>query len=225
LIDPETLARIPLVARLSPAARRALGARGTMRRFAAGEVLWTAGAEVEHMLIVIDGQVRVVREGGGRQHVVHTEGPGGTLGEVPFYTEGTAPATAVAVVPTNCLVLTRAAIESAIVADPSVAWVLLGRLALRVRGLVERLDRLALQSATARLADLLLGRADANGLVTLGMTQSALAEELGTVREVVVRALRALRDRGVLASAGPRRLRILDMPALRRAAAPRDEQP
>jgi CRP/FNR family transcriptional regulator, cyclic AMP receptor protein len=188
---------------------------GTTRRFAAGEVLWTAGAVVNHMLVIIDGQVRVVREAGGRQHVVHTEGPGGTLGEVPFYTGSTAPATAIAVVPTQCLILTRAAIESAIAADPSIAWTLLSRLARRVRTLVDRLDRLALQSTMARLSDFLLDRADANGLVTLGMTQSALAEELGTVREVVVRALRALRDRGIVSPAGPGRLRILDAHALR----------
>lgn len=218
MISVDALSRIPLVDRLSLAARRALADRATIRQFHAGECLWTAGTPIAHMLIVIDGQVRVIREGpAGRQHVLHTEGPGGTLGEVPFYSGGSTPATAIAVVPTRCLVLTRGAIEAAIAADATVAWTLLSRLAGRVRGLVERVDRLALQSTMTRLAGLLLERASqTDGIVALGMTQSALAQELGTVREVVVRSLRTLRDRRVIQSAGPGRIRVLDSKALER---------
>jgi hypothetical protein len=40
--------------------------------------------------------------------------------------------------------LTRDTIEASIVAEPAVAWLLLGKLAERVRTLVERVDRLAL---------------------------------------------------------------------------------
>jgi CRP/FNR family transcriptional regulator len=223
VISLDVLARIPLVDELSSAARRALAARAITQRFGAGEVLWTAGTPIDHMLVVIEGEVRVIREAGGRQHVLHTEGPGGTLGEVPFYSGGDAPATAVAVVPTQCLVLSREAIEAAIGADPAVAWVLLGRLASRVRGLVERVDRLALQSATERLMGLLLAKVPRTSIggevvVSLGMSQAALAAELGTVREVVVRALRSLRERGLIATAGRGRICIVDVAALRRAA-------
>jgi DNA-binding FadR family transcriptional regulator len=42
-----------------------------------------------------------------------------------------------------------------------------------------------------------------------------LAAELGTVREVVVRALRSLRERGLIASAGRGRIQVLDIAALR----------
>ena len=195
----------------------ALELKSHIKRYRAGEVLWTAGSTIDQMVIVIDGKVRVIREGGGRQHVIHTEGPGGMLGEVPFYSGGPAPATAIAVVPTVCRVLTRDLIEAAIGADPRVAWTLLARLAGRVRTLVERMDRLALKSTMARLAGLLLERAD-GVIVTLGMTQSALAEELGTVREVVVRELRLMRERGVIAAVGRGRWRILDMAALRSLA-------
>lgn len=220
MIDSDLLARVPFVGGLSPAARSALAARATVRRFDADQVLWTAGSPIDRMFVVIEGEVRVIRESGGRQHVLHTEGPGGTLGEVPFYSGGSAPATAIAVVATQCLVLSREAIEAAIVADPGAAWVLLGRLAARVRGLVERVDRLALQSSTTRLVGLLLARVPravmaGEAVVSLGMSQAALAAELGTVREVVVRALRSLRERGLIASAGRGRIQVLDIAALR----------
>ena len=79
---------------------------------------------------------------------------------------------------------------------------LLERLARRVRELVERLDRTALRSVSARLAEFLSARADARGrgVIALGMTQQQLAEELGTVREVIVRELHALRTAGLVRS-------------------------
>lgn len=224
MISQDVLPRVPFLVQLSPAARRALAARATVRQFRPGEVLWTTGSPIDRMLVVIEGEVRVIRESGGRQHVLHTEGPDGTLGEVPFYSRGSAPATAIATMATRCLVLSREAIEAAILADPAVAWVLLERLASRVRGLVERVDRLALQSATTRLVGLLLAKVprttiDGEAEIGLGMSQEALAAELGTVREVVVRALRSLRDRGLIASAGRGRIHIEDVAALRRMMA------
>jgi CRP-like cAMP-binding protein len=216
MVDLETLSRAPLVGNLSLAARRVLAATAVVRRYAAGAVLWRAGDRVKSLAIVLEGRVRVVREGRGRQHVLHTEGPGGTLGEVPLFTGGPAPATALAAAPTRCLLLTRETIEAAIVAEPAVAWLLLGTLAERVRTLVERVDRLALDSATTRLAGLVLAQAEqtASDVITLG-TQVALAEELGTVREVTVRALRALREAGLVEPAGRGRLRVTNRTGLR----------
>ena len=217
VIDLATLRRAPLVGDFPARALLALAPLASVKRYVARQALWRAGAPLDHMAIVLEGRVRVVREGGTRQHVVHTEGPGGTLGEVPLFAGGTAPATAIAVVATRCLLLPRRAIEAAIAAEPSVAWMLLARLALRVRGLVERLDRLALDSVTARLAALLLAGIETGNDEALprGMTQTALAEELGTVREVVVRAVRALCERGVIERVGRGRLRVVDVQRLR----------
>jgi CRP-like cAMP-binding protein len=217
MVDLETLSRSPLIGNLSLAARRVLATKAVVRRYAAGAALWRAGERLNSMAIVLDGRVRVVREGRGRQHVLHSEGPGGTLGEVPLFTGGAAPATVLAVAPTRCLLLTRETIEAAIVAEPAVAWLLLAKLAERVRTLVERVDRLALDNATTRLASLVLAEAErsTNDVITLGMTQAALAEELGTVREVTVRALRALREAGLVESAGRGRLRVINRTGLR----------
>ena len=217
VIDLTTLRWAPLVGEFPEPALRGLAPLASVKRYAARQVLWRAGAPLDHMAIVLEGRVRVVREGGTRQHVVHTEGPGGTLGEVPLFAGGTAPATAVAVVATRCLLLPRRAIEAAIAAEPTVAWMLLGRLAMRVRGLVERLDRLALGSVTARLAALLLSEIETGSDEALprGMTQTALAEELGTVREVVVRAVRSLCERGVIERVGRGRLRVVDVQRMR----------
>jgi CRP/FNR family transcriptional regulator len=136
---------------------------------------------------------------------------------VPLFAGGRYPATALAAEPTVCLALGRDALARAIAADPELAFRLLGRLAERVRTVVSRLDRRTSETVPVRLATLLLARhAEAGGApFTLGASQAEVAEELGTVREVLVRALRTLRTAGLLEAAGRARYRIPDPVALR----------
>ena len=205
---------------LAPEARRALDA-APVRRFHTGETLWTAGADARGLFVVLSGRVRVVRAPDGRQHAVHAEAAGGTLGDVPFFAGGRYPATAVAAAPTTCLVLDRATVARAVAADPELALRLLARLAGRVRGLVERLDQRTTTTVEQRLASLLLARhrAARGAPFALGATQTEAAEELGTVREVLVRSLGRLRRAGVVGAPTRGRYRVLDEAALRRRAA------
>ena len=219
-MDPAVLSRLAAFRDAAPGVLAALAAHAVTRRFAPDETLFRAGSAPGGLYVVLEGRVRVVRVTDGRQHVVHTEGPGGTLGEVPLFAGGTYPATAVATEPTTCALLTPAALRQAVADEPAVAFLLLGRLATRVRELVQRLDDRSTRGVTARVAEHLLARpGGASGTqVSLGMTQVALAEELGTVREVVVRALAALRRQGAITALGAGRFAIADRAALERAA-------
>jgi CRP/FNR family transcriptional regulator, cyclic AMP receptor protein len=105
-------------------------------------------------------------------------------------------------------------------ADPALGLAFLGRMARRVRELVERLDRATAQSVPGRLARFLLARREQVGrdAFTLGLSQAELAEEVGTVREVVVRALRLLRDQGAIRALGRGRYEVADERRLREIA-------
>ena len=218
------LATLPLFRGLASNALAAIAAAPT-RRFRRGEYLWTAGAEARGLLVVISGRVRVVRaaEGSGRQFGVHTEGPGGTLGEVPFFSGGRYPASAVAAEPTVCVVLDRATLARAVAADPDLAMRWLDRLASRVRRLVERLDRQTARSVEQRLAAFLLARDEASGGApfTLAATQTEAAEEIGTVREVLVRTLRRFRETRLVAAPRRGHYRVVDRARLQRLAGER----
>ncbi|MBI4500989.1 MAG: Crp/Fnr family transcriptional regulator [Gemmatimonadetes bacterium] len=218
--DPANLDTLPLFASLSAETRRQLVARAVERTFPVGAVLFHAGTEPTGIYVVLSGCVRIVRSRDGRRYVVHTEGPGGTLAELPFFEGGRLPATAVAAEPSRCLILPREALRAAMRDDPAVAWLFLRRLSSRVRELVERLDRASTQGIPARLAAFLLTREESaqGGPFTLGLTQAELAEELGTVREVVVRGLGRLRNSGIMGSAGRGRYVIRDATALRALA-------
>jgi CRP/FNR family transcriptional regulator len=222
-VDPAVLHALPPFRDADRAAVAAIAAHAVERRFAPDETLFRAGDAAAGLYVVLEGRVRVLRGADGRRHVVHTEGPGGTLGEVPLFAGGRYPATAVAAEPTTCALLTPDALRRAVAAEPAVAFLLLGRLAARVRDLVQRLDDRSTRGVTARLAEYLLARASPEGRLSLGLTQTALAEELGTVREVVVRALLALRRQGAIRALGGGRYAVVDRAALEHAA--RDGRP
>jgi CRP-like cAMP-binding protein len=152
-----------------------------------------------------------VRGKGSRQHVIHTEGPGGSMAEVPLFAGGAHPATGIAAEPTTCALFTIKVIRAAMAESEDVSLMLLRRLALRVRSLVNRLDERSAQSVRARLMDFLNQRAadKRGGAFSIGMTQQQLAEELGTVREVVSRELRELRRAGIVESLGGGRYRLI----------------
>lgn len=198
--------------------RRLLLDHGIARTFATDEVIYLAGAAAGRMYLVLDGRVRLLRGRDGNAIVIHEEIAGGCLGEVPLFEGMTYPATAVCAEPTRCLVLERGLILGMVRTEPELALALLQRLAARVRHLVERLDRNSAQSTLTRLAQLILARANGRRSFTLGVTQQQAAEEMGTVRELVVRGLRTLRDRGIIEAKGGGRYVVRDHVALREAA-------
>ena len=104
--------------------------------------------------------------------------------------------------------------------EPALALLLLERLLRRVQTLVEKIGRLSSQSVVARLASFIIERSSrsTNATFSLGMTQADLAEELGTVREVVVRALRELKNAGAIAARERGRFVVADPVALRAAS-------
>jgi CRP-like cAMP-binding protein len=220
VIPRERFAALSLFSSASNEVITTLAAMAVEMRFAPDEVMFLMGSEPRGWYVVLEGRVRVVRGSGARQHVVHTEGPGGTLGEVPVWAGGGHPATGIAAEPTVCALFSRSALESAMTTNPGVALLLLERLALRVSSLVERLDGRSARGVQARLAEFLLTRQQSvrDATISIGMTQQQLAEELGTVREVVSRELLAFRRKGLVAPHGGGRYKILDVDALRRAA-------
>jgi len=220
MIAYDRLKAVSFFAAFPRGALRVIADRAIERRFATGDILFRAGDSASGLLVVLEGKVRVVRKAADRAQVVHVERAGGTLGEVPVFSGGGYPATAFAAEPTVCALVGRDVLLAAVKSNPETAFVLLERLGQRVRELVERLDRASLRPVSARLAEYLIARADARrrAVIAIGMTQQQLAEELGTVREVVVRELHALRTSGLLRALGNGRFEIVDATALRARA-------
>jgi CRP-like cAMP-binding protein len=206
---------------LSDSARARVLAAATPCRFRGNQSLFRSGEPANALFFLISGRVRVSRETARHIELLHTEQSGGVLGEIPMFGGGVYPATAIATEPTQCLRLSRAEVERLLNAEPEFARYALTRMAQRAQSFLHRIDELTATTIAARVAAHVAARAT-DGAFDLGMSQAALAEDIGTAREVVVRALRALVDAGAIRRMGRSRFEIANWAILRSLAGPAD---
>lgn len=217
----ELRAKVPALERVPDATLRRIAAHAVERRYAKETMLFRAGEPVDGLYIVLAGRVRVSRQGADHVGLLHMEEVGGVLAEIPVFGGGPFPATAVAHAATRCAHLPVAGVQQLLGEDPVFVRFALARLAERSRALLRRIDELTTTTITARVAGYVLARAgEAAGMsFVLGMSQEELARELGTAREVIVRALRALVDTGAITRSGRSRFTVVDVAVLRAMAA------
>jgi len=169
---------------------------------------------------VVSGRIEVRQVSlRGREQVFHTEGPGATLGEGPLFDGGGYIASAVALERSRVLFLPREEVLALCRRRPEVALAILAALARRLRRFAEMVGDLAFRPVAERLARYLdraaTSPAPVTGLVIhLELTQAQLAARLGTVRELIARALAHLERAGAIRRQG-RRIVIRDRARLR----------
>jgi len=208
----EVLAGIPYFRALPPVALRRLASFAVVRDFQRGARVFEESAPADGLFVVMEGRVRLMRQSrGGREQVLHAEGPGATLGEVPLLDGGGYVATAVTVEPARLLYLPRDAVLDVCRRHPDVALGIIRVLARRVRTFAGLVEDLSLKDLTTRLAGFLLAESDKATTKTfeLAMTRDDIAARLGTVRELVSRSLARLRATGAIALVG-RRVTVQD---------------
>lgn len=211
--DHAWLDRYPVLARLLPAGPQAAGL-GAPLRVPAGTLLFSEHEPCRGFPLVLEGEVAVSRRSDdGRSLELYRVGPGELClvsGACLFRAE---PMTAhgVATRATTLLLVPPARFD-AWLADPGFRAFVLGLLADRLADLTALVDAIAFQRLDRRLAAALLGRG-----AELRTTHQALADALGTVREMVTRLLRRFEREGWI-ELGRERIRIVDGAALRACA-------
>lgn len=188
------------------------------RRFAKREVLFHEGDPAASVHLIARGRVAVrVTTPLGAVATLDLLPPGSTVGEMALLQpDGLRSATAVALEPSETLVLDAARFAQLRRERPSVTEVLVEMLTARVRQLNERLLEALYVPADARLLRRLLELTDGEGTVA-ALTQEDLAGLAGTTRATVNRVLRREEKAGALAL-GRGRITVLDPDGLRRRA-------
>jgi CRP-like cAMP-binding protein len=215
----DALERISLFSGLGRTPLAEIAKRVSVRRMPKLRPLFRKGEPCDGMWIVVEGQVRIFRANReGREQIVHLQGPGQSLAEVPLLDGGPYPAHARAEVDSVLLFLPRAAFESLYREEPEIADAIIRELGRRLRRMVGLVERISLRDVPSRVGLSLLEyarRAPGGGDApfTLPHTQSEIAEQLATTRESVARALRTLREEGLIEQEGAR-VRIPDPEAL-----------
>jgi CRP/FNR family transcriptional regulator len=214
----ELTTAIPALSELPAATLDQVTRAAIDRRYAPKAVLYRAGDAADALYVVLSGKILVVRETNSESAMLHTESAGGVLGEIPVFGGGAFPATATAIEPSRCAKLPIALVERLVRDEPEFARFALRRLAVRAQSLLRRIDDLTASTVTSRLAAFVLRRSASGGDFTLGMSQAALATELGTAREVIVRSLGQLIEAGAITRTGRSRFAVKRSAVLRSIA-------
>jgi len=156
------------------------------------------------LFIVYQGQVRVYKlSAEGREQVLRSFKDGQSFNEVAVFDGGPNPAHADATTPSTVWIIPRSLIFELVRTRPETAIAIIQNLGSQLRHLVGLVEDLSLRHISARLIRLLL-ETDAGGPDAPKLTQQEMAAQLGTVREMVARALKQLESRGLIESKGGR---------------------
>ncbi len=164
-------------------------------------IIQLEGDEAEAMYLVLRGQVKILRSSpSGREQVIHIAAPGQYINMVPLLDGGPNPATVQTLTDATLLAFPADRVHALMARAPAFTLALLTDLAARQRRLVGLVDELALHTVQGRLAKLLLARAEVaeRGTPVPPLTQSDMANQLGTVREMVSRTLRTFEGLGLI---------------------------
>lgn len=186
-----------------------------MRRVSYGpqQQIFDRGDEGTALYVVERGRVQLSIVGAdGRALLFGLAGPGDVFGEIAALDGRPRTAAASAMGPVVALSLSRPDLIRLIETMPSLAIAVIAFLCDRLRATSDRLEEVALDRVNIRVAKYLLQKATSalrgagavRVVVTLEISQGALANRLGTTRQTINRAFRSLREHGAIEEAsGP----------------------
>ncbi len=215
----EILGAVPYFSELDDVALRAVAEAAIRRDYGSSQVVFVEGDSSDGLFIVDAGWLKVIKmSADGREQVIHILGPGETFNHLSVFSEMTNPATVVALEKSVVWLVHREAMLRLLDTHPKLARVMVQKLATRVQHLVSLVEDLSLRTVEARLARLLLEQGG-RGTVQRRRwaTQTELAARLGTVPDVLSRALRKLAAEGLIRVAR-HQIEILDIKGLEERA-------
>jgi len=202
-----------------------VSAIATKRTYAKGEVLFSEGESADGFFLVATGSVKLSKiSSDGKEKVLHFAYPSETFAEAAFFGDGRYPAEARALEKVETLYFPRDAFMGLLDRNPRFALNLIVTLSLSVRRFARQIEELTFAEVPARLAAYLIELAEKKSTTYQGTTyldleikKGELASHLSTVSETLSRALKKLKDEGVIDVKGSRVV-IHKMPRLQEIA-------
>ena len=214
-IPLDKLRTIAFLHGLDEAALTTLAQSAIWREYAPGAIIFLEGESASAIYFLNFGWVKVSKSSlDGREQILRFLGPGETFNELGVFANKTNPATAIALETVGAWLIPRESIRRLLVSHPEVAVHVIENVADRVIHLVSLVADLSLHSVEARVARMLLDEAVEDVMARRRWaTQTELAARLGTVPDVLSRALRNMVDAGVI-EMDRHEIRILDRQVL-----------
>ncbi|HLV81490.1 MAG TPA: Crp/Fnr family transcriptional regulator [Chthonomonadaceae bacterium] len=220
------LRQVSFFAELDEALLQQLAGHTRRRKYPAKEPLFRQGDPGYTLYIVLSGRVQIetMTASGETVHIAN-RGPGEHFGELALIDGKPRMADAVTASPCELLMLDRTEFIRCVEASPRIALGVMASLAERLRQAADHLASRQELDVLGRVSEALLGLAAAHGVaepsggkrIAVPITRQQLAEQTGTTRESVSRALSSLKAVQALDTDG-RQLIVLNEKKLRQYA-------
>jgi CRP/FNR family transcriptional regulator len=200
------LGKTALLSSLSQPELQMLAARSVRKLFSACELLFSEGEPCNGLHIIARGKVRLFKTSvNGREQVLSVNVAGESVAEIPVFDGGPYPASAIALEETEIVFISRRDFSAYCLEHPEVPLKVLTVVGARLRNLVGIIEELSFTTIRQRLISVLLKLAQSEGRKTargiefqLPASHQELANQLGTVRELISRNLMRLQAEGLL---------------------------
>ncbi len=203
--------------RLDERARKLLEQQARIENFAADTILFRPGKECSSFLWVLEGALRVrLVSDNGREITLYRVLPGQTcvLTTTCLISGGRYGADAITEEPLRAIVIPAGLFKELLATSETFRTLVFSSYGTRITGLITELAEMAFETIDQRLAHYLCAHSLSASVLA---THQEVANELGTVREVVSRLLKEY-ERGGLVALRHMRIDILDETALQRIA-------
>ncbi len=170
------------------------------REYTPGAVIFFEEEPAKGLYYVQYGWVKIVKFSlDGREQILQFLAPGEIFNYLGVFATTTNPATAIALEAAGIWLLPHAEAREVLTASPDALLLVVESMAQRIKTLVQMVADLSLHSVEARLARRLLENAEDDVVHRRRWsTQAEMAAHLGTVPDVLNRALRSLAEAGLI---------------------------
>jgi CRP/FNR family transcriptional regulator len=212
MIEPQTIANIPLFRDLSREHIDLLASCARSQTYRTGDILWMRGETAGSFHIVLMGRVKIFRSSSeGKEQTVYLFGPGEPFCLCSgFDSRSVQPASAQALEPTRVLSLAWECLSRTTIEHPLLLLKIVQILSRRLKEAMDMVDALSLREIPSRLALFLVHSCGQDkGTVTFEVSHREIAKIIGTTPETLSRVLKRLADERIIATA-ERTVTVLD---------------
>ncbi len=169
-------------------------------------IIFSEGDDAKGFYILLKGMVKIYRiSPDSREQILHIINPGETFAEAAIFIGKGYPAFAETILDSRVVYVDKKMFLKLIETNSKIALNLIISLSMLLKKVVDLVDNVSLKTVDARLAEYIIEEAVRRGKkvddyieIELNITKTELAKKLGTVNETLSRAIRKLREKGII---------------------------
>ena len=164
-----------------------------------GEILFNDGDLADSFYMIVEGKIKVSKLSmDGNEVILHIHGASDLIAEGVIYDKEQYPANCVCLERTTFIKIPKKSFIDLIINNPSIALKVMGSYSKRLHKFVSMIEDFTLRDIEQRLAKYILNNSNAKEHCNLNISKRELASFLGTIPETFSRALKRLKNKGVI---------------------------